>query len=1686
MAKAYSITVAVNFKTQINKFAASMKSAGELAKTAFADVGKLLPADEITRKLNAIAATYISMGHKAKIGFKAAEDGVQSLELKIKDFDVHSEEGIRIIETLRQELQKLGATTKTSAKNELFTIPGGSQISEWGRISMQVFGSATQKKAATLGTTLTRVAAGFKTAGAAAAPIIGIFAGVANVVVSVYAAIARLIVQLVKIPINIVLSLGKAFANMALQIAKLPLAILKSMVQHIGNLAIKIAKIPLNIVQKLGQSFLSLGKSILAIPKNAFQGLVNSLKNVGTIIAGMVGFYGIKSIGRQLADVIEGAGSIESVRVEFENFLQQARGHIDGFTSSSNQMIVAMSKITGGALDLTTMLKQSNLAMSLIGEQVATKLPEMLAVAQAAALTTGQDLTYMFESMVKGIGRLSTRWVDNLGISIHAEEEYDRVAKELNKTASALTQAERVQAFLNATMREGAKIIERTGDISLFLSTQMGALKTNMVNTRDAVISNFAPLFTVLLGYLNEFAAKSFEKVNSWSAGFIDGFARIPRGIEGLMAGISLDVGIGSKLAQQMAVAIQNPLDNAHEIMGYRAAGWAIDALKWGANVGGQFVAGIVSGFMQLISGAMNLIAGVLTSWFAPGSPPKILPDIDIWGEEAIGQWVKGMLNYPVSAELPKIKKELEDTLGRDVQDSLYQEAVDSMAAWARGLSITDMEFLTKSIDRAITKAQILNDELTKSYKKQSTTLFKMLVLQKDPAAIKTQITKTKTTKAALDANTRELEILEARNKLVQDQLELLRQLQAAIEKQNQATAKEKAGVGAGETSAEELLDEILKPILGTSMLGARIAGIKQTLGEIFSGPIALIRKSFTDNIGLVTTSWDNLVRAFGVSKPGILALFDDIKARARSAFRTVADFFLGMAQGITGKSMIEQLPEQFDEYRKGIPQLWDALEQGSGDFQFGELFGKALTGEGIDTFFVALKEKIVAFAEDTGITSKINELTGRIQESFRIAINNVKGFFYGFANEIFGTAFSTIPASTFKDLEEHVPNIDFDYSKLMPGAEAGGVFGQTIIIAVTTFVETVKAELEKLSTDTEIGKGIRTFFEKIGEGISGFWSVAGEDTLKLIDNLTKLGDAILGLFSSTIDVEERTSGLFLIGKLIGKAAQILIWPVDQMVQLLTKITTAIDDFLRASEQFSQGKLWEGWITGAEGLGELDEIYSAPGLALLDVVKKNLGKAAIKAIPGAELISMLLPQSTKDAIGTWFAGLGDDIDAGLALALGTDITRSEATQQMVDDLENDTRDALGANSPSTVFAAIGKDILLGLLSGIIAPQNIALVTTGLGAFMIGILAEANKSLDSFTAFGANLLTAIGDGISAGIDTAVTAASTAIAAIKTVLSGGTYQPQPTKPKGAGEDKTPRGGAGKQQGNAAGAGVGAGLASGLAGINIMPTLSAILMPEDLRGTVEEWYSTLSLDMITGMSSGITSFGALAITEITTLVQNLIAEVYIELGGAPSRKFYKIAQDMLLGMILGMRAYVPTLLIELRKTIDLMISAMKGYFPLFASLGEYLSQGLAHGIDAGAHWAEEAARRAVQRALAAMDDEAQSHSPSKVTQQTGKWMMEGLALGIENAQDNPYQAAISAMSHVLGAMNPTPAAATASGWQGSAYRPEDRNGTTQVILNGPIVENMIVPNMQVGDAMIRKINDKIGDAVKFRRTP
>ena len=289
------------------------------------------------------------------------------------------------------------------------------------------------------------------------------------------------------------------------------------------------------------------------------------------------------------------------------------------FQGGSQAMLSALQKSTAGMVTNTELMRQYNLAAQLVGQEFAQNLPNAMEPLQKVAAATGQDMGFLMNSLTVGVGRLSPMILDNLGIQVNLTQAYADFAAKNGLVASSLTKTQQQMAVMDQVT---TKLNENTKNIpSVFGSASQvfGAFRTSLANVKDQMGMDLLPTFTSMFSFFQ----KLMPLVSSFGSLFTGTFAGLGNVAKSF---------IGS-FAKSMGIDMDNLAGNME---------------SWGSNIVTQLARGMAKAIGAVIS-VLNSLGQVIASWLAPGSPPKLLPELPAWGENATNWFLKGMTNGNVA-----------------------------------------------------------------------------------------------------------------------------------------------------------------------------------------------------------------------------------------------------------------------------------------------------------------------------------------------------------------------------------------------------------------------------------------------------------------------------------------------------------------------------------------------------------------------------------------------------------------------------------------------------------------------------------------------------------------------------------------------------------------------------------------------------------------------------------------------------------------------------------------------------------------------------------------------------------------------------------------------------------------------------------------------------------------------------
>jgi hypothetical protein len=209
-----------------------------------------------------------------------------------------------------------------------------------------------------------------------------------------------------------------------------------------------------------------------------------------------LGFLSIQAAQRAFTFVKTGA-EVADVAKSFDN-LSKAAG------TTGPVLLGSLRAAADGTITDASLIKSANLGLLLTQNRIAKDLPALTTIARAAAKATGQDIDFIFDSLVRGIARGSPKIIDNAGITLDADKAFQDYARSIGKSADALTDAERQQATLNAVLKDGAEIVKTVGLNADDSSVKIAQATVAIQNLGSAIATKISPFAgTVAEGVTN-------------------------------------------------------------------------------------------------------------------------------------------------------------------------------------------------------------------------------------------------------------------------------------------------------------------------------------------------------------------------------------------------------------------------------------------------------------------------------------------------------------------------------------------------------------------------------------------------------------------------------------------------------------------------------------------------------------------------------------------------------------------------------------------------------------------------------------------------------------------------------------------------------------------------------------------------------------------------------------------------------------------------------------------------------------------------------------------------------------------------------------------------------------------------------------------------------------------------------
>lgn len=381
----------------------------------------------------------------------------------------------------------------------------------------------------------------------------------------------------------------------------------------------------------------------------------------------------------------------------------------------------------------------------------------------------------------------------------------------------------------------------------------------------------------------------------------------------------------------------------------------AINAFEWGANIILQMAEGMIAGATAVLQ-ALSYIGNLITTWLAPGSPPKLLPDLPLWGSNVVNQFLHGFsmadfglvkaIQKPIKSALSimvsagKITSQKSGSLFASLSESLIGGTATgkfngflSMLKGSLGkiggeiASLTKMQIdLAKAVElvtsaekrlEAARKKQVSTqkevDKLTREYNQllldgadSATLAAKLAGINVAEEAQAAATAEAQAAQTSLDAAKDSLKPVEEKVKL---QEELVNQMLELARAQAQAQQAAALGAAGGPGAFTPPLMDLSGLSFDPAAIDKTVEGLRNRLIGIIDQLFEDVKKAFTDSdivsaIGDFLENWQTPIEEFGKFFKHWYGLFlagwEIIKANVRAAVDALTPRIEDLLEAIT------------------------------------------------------------------------------------------------------------------------------------------------------------------------------------------------------------------------------------------------------------------------------------------------------------------------------------------------------------------------------------------------------------------------------------------------------------------------------------------------------------------------------------------------------------------------------------------------------------------------------------------------------------------------------------------------------------------------------------------------------------------------------------------------------------------
>jgi len=180
---------------------------------------------------------------------------------------------------------------------------------------------------------------------------------------------------------------------------------------------------------------------------------------------------------------------------------------------SADEMLKAMRKASKWTVSDTKLMASANTALSLNVVKSADDMATLMEIARVKWQAMWRSMEEALDDIVRWLWRASPMILDNLWIVINQTEAQEEYAKQLWKTASQLTEAEKKQALVNAVVKQGKQELLETWELQLTMAERLQVVNAQRENMKNTLGEALLPIVQRVLEAITPIIERVSERI---------------------------------------------------------------------------------------------------------------------------------------------------------------------------------------------------------------------------------------------------------------------------------------------------------------------------------------------------------------------------------------------------------------------------------------------------------------------------------------------------------------------------------------------------------------------------------------------------------------------------------------------------------------------------------------------------------------------------------------------------------------------------------------------------------------------------------------------------------------------------------------------------------------------------------------------------------------------------------------------------------------------------------------------------------------------------------------------------------------------------------------------------------------------------------------------------------------------